>query len=261
MATNRQLRDDLLKKLGGVTPQRLSQLVQEVKRTHGPMSAEDGTYILAHMRGLDLPKYVDQPTFDRIRGMLQGAARQPDTLPASTRRAAAPRAEGKPVRLAPTSPAIDLLLPSTVANDANDMAGVYVRLYVLENSARNVIRRVLAALHGPGWWPKCAPTEAQREVQKRKDAEDNNPWTGKRGSHEIYYSDFGHLERLITGNWDAFKAIFPDQNFVARTLGGLEPTRNITAHNNPVAKKERQRLDIHLDDWQRQINARKHLIP
>jgi len=42
MPTNRELRTVLLKKLG-VTPQRLSQRVAQVKRLYGPMSTEDGT--------------------------------------------------------------------------------------------------------------------------------------------------------------------------------------------------------------------------
>jgi len=69
MATNRQLRTDLLKKLG-VTAQRLSQLVTQVKRLYGPMTTEEGTYVLAHQRGLDLTRYLDTPAVDRIRGML-----------------------------------------------------------------------------------------------------------------------------------------------------------------------------------------------
>ena len=56
---------DLLAKLK-VSPQRLSQLVAEVKTKHGPMSKTDGTYVLAHMRGMDLSKYLDQETRDRI---------------------------------------------------------------------------------------------------------------------------------------------------------------------------------------------------
>lgn len=70
MATDRRLRTDLLKKLGGVTPQRLSQLVADVKRQYGPMSTEDGAYVLAHLRGLDLTKYLDRERVDRIRGMV-----------------------------------------------------------------------------------------------------------------------------------------------------------------------------------------------
>jgi hypothetical protein len=58
VATNTKLRQALLKKLG-VTPQRMSQRVTQIKRLHGPMSTEDATYVLAHQEGL-----VELPRFD-----------------------------------------------------------------------------------------------------------------------------------------------------------------------------------------------------
>lgn len=60
MAADPRLRADLLKKLGGVTPQRLYQIVGDLKRNHGPMSTEDAMYVLAHQKGLDLTKYIER---------------------------------------------------------------------------------------------------------------------------------------------------------------------------------------------------------
>jgi Swt1-like HEPN len=259
VATNPQLRADLLKKLGGVSRQRLSQRVADIKKAHGPMSTEDATYVLAHQQGLDLPKYLAQATVDRVRGMLQRTADQ--AAPAPAVRATPTRATtSRPVRI-DADAAIDPLLPAVVADDAKNMAKVYTRLYVLENSARNVIHRVMTAKHGADWWSKKAPAKVQKNVQDRKNKEDKRPWTGKRGSHEIHYSDFGDLQNIILANWADFEDVFQEVAFITRTLGGLEPMRNITAHNNRVAQKEEDRLRIHVDDWVKQVNGRRAFIP
>jgi hypothetical protein len=251
-----------MKKLGSISKQRLSQLVAEVKDAYGPMSTEDGTYVLAHQSGMRIDRYVDPPTVDRVRGMLQRTAGRAPAPTASAARAptSGKRATSRPVRIDASSPVIDPLLPPSVAVDADRMAKVYSRLYVLENSARNVISRVMTAKHGKGWWSSRVPSDVQKEVRRRQDKEDKNPWAGKRGPQELNYADYGHLEKIITHNWDDFRDIFPDQAFVGRTLGGLEPTRNVTAHNNRVTDKEEDRLRIHLDDWVKQIEGRRAFI-
>ena len=58
-----------------------------------------------------------------------------------------------------------------------------------------------------------------------------------------------------------FEDILGDTSFVTSTLGGLEPMRNITAHNNRVAKKEEDRLRLHFQDWVDQIRGREDKIP
>jgi Swt1-like HEPN len=262
VATNRQLRADLLKQLGNVTPQRLSQLVGEIKRDHGPMNTEDATYVLAHMRGLDLTKYLDKEVVDRLRGMI------PRGQPARTPTKAAPadpvNGRGAPARLikaGSTAPAVDLLLSPTVAGEAAAMADLYPKMYLLENSIRSLINRVMTASHGAGWWATHAPTDVQKTVKGRKDKEDKVPWHGKRGAHEIYYSDFSDLRNIITKNWTDFQPIIPKQQWIAQWLEELEPARNTLAHNNPVAANEKKRLEVFFDDWVAFIKANGASIP
>jgi hypothetical protein len=260
MATDRRLRADLLEKLGGVTPQRLSQLVAQVKRLYGPMSTEEGTYVLAHQRGLDLTKYLDRETYDRIRGMLprgQVQAAAPTLAPSGKSR----RTATKPVHIGSGAAVIDPMLPIGVLNDAARMAELYPMLYVLENSIRHVIGRVLSANHGSGWWASRAPADVRNRVQERKDKESKAPWHGKRGGHEINYSDFSDLRKIITFNWADFNPIFPSQPWITQKLEELEPARNTLAHHNPVPANEQKRLEVILDDWTVMINAKRDAIP
>ena len=136
MATDRKLRNSLLAKLK-VTPQRMSQKIAGIKKQYGPMSTEDGTYLLAHNEGLDLSKFLARDTVDRIRGMVGTKGGAPALQPA--RKGKSPSPARTPVRIGRQVDATDPLLPPSVIADAKDMAEIYPHLYILENSIRGVI--------------------------------------------------------------------------------------------------------------------------
>ena len=265
MATDRRLRAALLTKLGNVSPQRLSQLVAEIKRGYGPITTTDGTYVLAHLRGLDLTKFLDPPTCDRIRSILQRAPHAGAVArPGADKQSSRPSRVRKPkvirqVQIGSKVASVDPLLPPSVLNDALRMAELYPRLYVFENSLRNVIARVLKAKHGEDWWSHCAPPDLQKRVRGRIDSELRAPWHAKRGDHEIKYSDFSDLARIVETNQSDFGQIIPA--WVTQKLAELEPARNTLAHHNPVSAKEQARLEVYSDDWAALIRDRQALIP
>jgi hypothetical protein len=264
MAVDRTLRTDLQAKLGGVTPQRVYQLAKAVKTQHGPMDSEDAIYVLAHMKGLDLSKYLDRATVDRIRGIVPRgngvvAASAPkeasSKTPAKKTRGAATRL----VRVGSSAP-VELLLSPAVADEADQMAQFYPKVYLLENSIRSLINRVMTAGHGKDWWATQVPSEVRRNVQGRKDKEDKVPWHGKRGAHEIYYSDFSDLRSIIQKNWIDFEPIIHKQAWMNQRLEELEPARNTLAHNNPVSANEQKRLEVFYSDWVALVEANRALI-
>jgi len=230
-----------------------------VKRLYGPMSTEEGTYVLAHQEGLDLTKYLTREMVDRIRGMLPKDAGQ--TTPSAALRARRKAPATKPVKIAPSLELVDAMLPAAVATDTRRMATIYPKFYVFENSLRNVISRVLRASNGKDWWRTCAPTDVKNKVAKRKAQESEMPWHGKRGTHEIYYSDFGDLKKLITKNWAEFSGLFPKQEWITHRLEELEPPRNVLAHHNPVSKQDEKRIELYSDDWIALLNDRRSVVP
>jgi hypothetical protein len=258
VAADAKLRAELLQKLGGVTPQRLYQLVGELKKEHGPMSTEDAMYVLAHQKGLDLTKYInDKAAVDRIRGMVprgSPAPAQASPAPKKATTATGPR-PSRLVRVGTTGSAVDLKLSATVADEAARMAELYPKMYLLENSIRSVINRVLTAKHGKDWWDTQAPSAVRKLVQGRKDKEDRVPWHGKRGAHEIYYSDFSDLRNIIEKNWADFDAIIHKQQWISQWLEELEPARNTLAHHNPVSENEQKRIEVFYADWSALIAA------
>lgn len=141
------------------------------------------------------------------------------------------------------------------------MSDVYPKLYVLENALRSVIHRVLKSAVGDDWWQKCAPPALKKTVDSRKAGESKKPWHGRRGAHEIYYSDFKDLRCIIIGQWPHFREIFGDQHRLSQQLDDLEHPRNIVAHNNPLKKRDLDRLNLHFGDLMDLLKAKRGLIP
>jgi hypothetical protein len=258
MATNRQLRRALLERLK-VTPQRLSQKVQMIKTKHGPMPTEDATYVIAHQVGIDLTKYLDRATVDRVRGLVPRAA--PISEPVRAKKRMGNIGKTVAVRITGDVPKIDLLLSTTLADEAKRMAGIYPSYYMLENSVRVVIRRVMEKVHGPQWWQTKVPKAQQDRATNRISKEKQQPWHGKRGQHEIFYSDFGDLKRIIEVNWTDFRKIFPSSAWITQKLEELESPRNVMAHHNPVSIQDEKRIDLYFKDWIALLQGRKSAIP
>jgi hypothetical protein len=258
MATNRALREALLELLK-VTRQRLWQRAKRMKDEHGPMSTEDATYVIAHQEGIDLTKYLDQSTVDRIRGLIPEGPHKS----ASGSRNKSRDSGRRPVvvRIGPDVPQVDALLSTTQAQDARKMAQVYPKYYVLENSVRALIMRVLGMAYGKQWWDTRAPKAVRDTVAERMKKEARQPWHGKRGQHEIFYSDFGDLKRIISKNWGDFEAFFPSQEWILQRLCDMEHPRNVMAHHNPLGPQDLTRVDLCFSDWIALLKLKRDLIP
>ena len=147
-------------------------------------------------------------------------------------------------------------LPPTLVKEANDMADVYPDIYVLENLVRHVMMTVLENKYSNEWWKNrnVVSGSIAEKVQERMSFEGKNRWVAKRGTHEIFYTMFGELSRIIASNPKEFKPIFADMEIEAE-LRKLEPLRNIIAHHNPLPPKEINRIKMCLDDLQRQLKS------
>lgn len=256
--TNRKLRSALLKKLG-ITPQGLSLRVKKTKGESGPMSTEEATYLIAHKEGLDLAKYLDTATVSNIRDILNPAS----THGLEQQKASRVRSRARvDVIIGGTYRLKDPLLPRNVVTEAKEMASkVYPFMYVMENSVRNLILRVMENSKGAQWWDAYAPSKTQDKVRDRMDGEDKIPWHGKRNAHPIYYTDFKDLIGIITKNWGLFSDILPTKEWVRQRLEELSPSRNIIAHNNPLNKHDIARLKVYFQDWENVLRTKKDKIP
>lgn len=131
----------------------------------------------------------------------------------------------------------------------------YGILFILENSIRNFISRILVTKFGNDWWVHIQEIKSLSEmigkINNRKSTESGNWYHAKRGAHEIYYADYAELLRIIRVCDSTFSVYFKKgaaKNLIGK-LEELTPTRNVIAHNNPITKTDFDRLKIHAHDW------------
>lgn len=145
-------------------------------------------------------------------------------------------------------------LPLGIIEEARRMSDIYPDLYLFENFVRYVIMSVLEDKYTVNWWENrnVVSKNIADEVEKRKHFEKENRWVAKRGTHNIFYTTFGELARIINLNTKDFRKIFANMEIEAE-LRKLEPFRNIIAHNNPLLARDRTRIKTALDDLQKQL--------
>jgi Swt1-like HEPN len=264
MATDRAIRTALLTKLK-VTPQALSLRVQK-KKAANPMSTEDATYLIAHEEGVKIDK-LPAETLHRIRGLVN-QIRTVATVSAPSPRSNIKTAGNQPKDIRfPSGFRVknNMLLAPSKLNEAKEMAVIYPLLYVLENSMREVIRRVMKAKHGEGWWDSQLTTGKLKTVhQKAADRKMNEKkWHQGRGSHPIDYVDLSDLGVIIQSNGSLFlPTIFDnDIEWFRQFMKELEPSRNVVCHMNPLDAHNRADLQIKVERWSKIVNHAGAAIP
>lgn len=265
MATNRELKKALLAKLG-VTPQRLSQLAQ-ARKNELPMSTEHAVYTIAHEHKIDISKYLSREETAEVRRLvadLRSGGSAPVAAPASsTRGKDAPR---KPVVV--TIAGFDVQqvpgMTATHAKEAKLMAEkVYPKLYVFENSARDLITRVLKNAIGDDWWDKVVLPKIRNKAAGRKVDEAKDPWHGKRGAALIDYLDLTDLPLIVTAPkaWPHFKKFFDRPSWFQELVNELNVSRRVAAHMNPLEDDDVKNVEAAFRKWAKLMKAKADLIP
>lgn len=270
MATDSKLKADLLKKLE-VTPQRLSQLVK-ARKAELPMSTDLATYTIAHEKGLDLSKYLDQDTTREVRGLVadlrNGKSRNGGGTDAPSSRQGQRKATArKSVNVTIAGVDLDKIkipaLKQSHADAAKRMSErVYPLVYIFENSVRDLIELVLKDAFGKDWWTTAVPREVQKTATKHKEAEKKDPWHSQRGAREIDYIFLNELWAIIKHQWKQFKPLFPDQAWVQTMITrNMNVSRLVLAHMNPLAADDINGLEASFRQWTKQLQAVEDKLP
>jgi hypothetical protein len=261
--TNRPLRRALLERLN-VTPSALSQRVQGLKRQYA-ITTEDATYIIAQREGIILDKYLDKDTINHVRGIIQQITHitQDTTIIAKLARKGKREAEKKqlvvvfPKEFTVTDP----ILEKRKLLEARDMAAIYPLLYVLENSIREVIDRLMANRYGNNWWDSKAG-KLKDKVNERMSDEEKNSWHQRRGARPIDYLDLAQLPALVRQiQKDIVPDIIPSIEWFTQFVDEVYKSRCVVCHMNPLDDTNIQAVKVKFIQWQRQIEAKKDLIP
>lgn len=267
---NSELMADLRAKLPHAT---VYLRIKRIYEKFGPMSGEVAACVLADQLGLNLNRYDLAPeTFPEVRRVktLMRESKTQVTMPVSK---PSPKTTKTPtkrpinVNIAQKFKLTNHILPKDVLKDAEEMTEVYALIYVLENSMRELIIRVLTHHHGEGWWvdPNVVPPEINANTQKRKEKEREKgvAWHGRRGEnvHLIHYTYMGDLVSIINKNWILFEPIGVDKNALDLMTKNIRTSRDIAMHCNPISKEDKDDLEHYYSIWERTLNNNRHLIP
>ena len=217
---------------------------------------------------MKIDKYLDEDQVKRIRELLPHFQNQGATPPASSKQFSknSQKDSLRPKKLSRKYKITDLLLNNTKLKETEEMADIYPLLYVLENSIRELINRVMTANYGKDWWSERTKRKKTKSiantVKQRMAKEEKNRWHQRRGEHPIYYTDFGDLKTLLSSNEDKF---FPDilsskERFMI-AMDDLELSRNVLCHMNPLDKTNIQDVKVKFEQWQKMIEANISNIP
>lgn len=267
MATNAAIRIALLAKLG-VTPQRLSQLAGK-RKAELPMSTEQAVYTLAHENGIDVSRHLGKEGTAEVRELVaqlrsKSSNAATGVAPAKTR--AKNGGTTRPVLITIAGVNVDRL-PGMTANharEAEQMATkVYPALYVFENSARDLISRVLKAAVGDDWWAKVVPQKVRDKAAQRKRDEAKDPWHGKRGAALIDYLDVTDLPSIVSAPkaWPHLKLFFERPSWFQELVNELNVSRRVAAHMNPLEPDDIKNVEAAFRKWAKVLRAKEDLIP
>lgn len=247
---NKGIFQALLKK-ADKTPQRVYQIIQEKRKEYDyTISRETAANLLAAQMKIDVSKFLGKEELEELRKLKKNGV----SLPVQKQIKVVEKAIPESVTIKIGEELItQLSLPKKLAKETKRMAQVYPRLYVLENSLRFLITNTMKKKHGNDWWDSKVPVAIRRNAESRKNHEGRNRWHSRRGSHEIFYTDFGDLSSIIINSWDDFKEVFPSQRWIQARVEDIELSRNIIAHNNPLPEREIKRLELYFEDFRRQL--------
>lgn len=138
-------------------------------------------------------------------------------------------------------------------NDALRMSRLYALVYCFENSVRNLITERMTERHGVDWWSNKVPGKIKQFAASRiKDAEENS-WLEGLSADPMGFVQFGQLADLIAENWSDFEDLIPSQHWLKQRMEELEKARNFIAHNRILLPGEFQRIEMYINDWNRQV--------
>ena len=267
--TYADLRRDLLKRLH-VSRQALHQRVQRRKREM-VMSTQDATCVIAHELGMHVDRYIPADDLARVRGLIRDAGHGGELAPSPVARAQ-PRTESRGERrLELKFPSefrlTDPILPASKLREAVQMARVYPLLYVLENSIREVIKRVMVTKYGPDWWDTQLASGRVKGVREAADGrrtqeKTRNSWHQRRGADPIDYTDLGQLLTIIQAKQaDFIPAVIPDLAWFEQFMRELEPSRNVVCHMNPLSDLNERDVRNRLGRWNQMVRMNRQSIP
>jgi hypothetical protein len=146
-------------------------------------------------------------------------------------------------------------LDETMVGAARQMATVYVAIAAFENSARQLISKVLLEKVGANWWETSVAAGIRKKVEGRQSEEAKFKWHKARGGDPIDYTDFGDLGNIVGQNWAHFEDLIPSLEWVKSLFDVVERSRNVIMHTGTLGLEDIERVGINIRDWIKQVGV------
>lgn len=263
----RELRTALVNKTGW-TKQALSRQVQLVK-DELPMETSTAQCVLAHRQRLRIDRYLDAPTLATVQGVLArlgGGTRGAGARKRDENGSSAAATGARPIVFPKEFRTRDPLLSDAKLQEAREMAAVYPILYVMENSMREVIQRVLTTKYGADWWNTALTTGKVKQLKDNSDArrskEDRMRWHQRRGAHPLDYVNLDDLTTIIESKHnDFFPDVLGEREWLVQFMRELAPSRNVLCHMNPLDTHNVKDIRVKAERWRKLIEGHIDDIP
>jgi len=138
---------------------------------------------------------------------------------------------------------------------------VFPVLYAFENSARDVVTRVLRAALGKDWWDHV-PLEQRNQAAFNKKKEGDEAWHSKRAA-PIQFIDLPQLKKIVADPslWPYFKPIFTRPSWFESVVDDINVSRRVAAHMNPLSDDDIKSMETGFRKWVKQLQAKESELP
>ncbi len=140
-----------------------------------------------------------------------------------------------------------------VWQQALEMSSVYALIYCIENTLRNFIVDRLSEKFGLDWWDSCVSKNVKNAAERLRLSEEKNKYHSTRGDSPIHYIMLDNLTQIITGNWEEFADIIPNQAWIVSRMDDLTMCRNVIAHTGILPRYEIERIESIARDFISQL--------
>jgi hypothetical protein len=269
VATNAALKKALLEKLG-ITASGLSRRIKREQKILS-MSTELATYLIAQESGIVIRRYLSDAEVTDVRnlqvqkaGVVGTSNNSVPNRQAPAKRTTAPRrAINAPSRISISDP----ILPEATLAEAAAMVKVYPMLYGLENSIRELIKRVMSDKFGKDWWDTELTSSKLKPVRDTANSrmtteKTKHSWHQRRGSHPIDYVQFEDLGTILRGKKGLFHPdIIPDWDWLLHLFREVYPSRNVVCHMNPLNTHNSRDVESWYRKWANVMRNSRDKIP
>lgn len=147
------------------------------------------------------------------------------------------------------------LLDDAFVIPAKQMAAVYVAVAAFENSARDLVTRVMLEAAGDTWWEDTVSEKVRTHCKNRQEEEERNRYHKQRGDAPINYTELKHVVNIIRANWEHFEPFLPSPEWTTSVFDTIERSRNVIMHSGVLDREDIERVGINIRDWVKQVGT------